>query len=189
MSFLCCNCRGMGNPRSVWALRHWGATLSPNIVFLSETMISREHAESLRWKLGFSNAFGVDSVGNSGGLCLFWKNESIDFSLVSFSKNHICGDVVKEGAAPWRFVGIYGCPDSSNKYRTWELIRKLCEESDKPILLGGDYNEILAYEEKEGGAESERRDMGCFREVVDECGIRDLGYKGQWFTWGERKYS
>ncbi|KAK1390808.1 hypothetical protein POM88_018986 [Heracleum sosnowskyi] len=159
MSYLCWNCRGMGNPRSVQALRHWSATLSPHIVFLAETMISKEHVRVTKMEI------------------------SIDFSLVSCSKNHICWDVVKKGVAPWRFVGFMVWPDSSNKYRTWELIRNLCEESIKPILLGGDYNEILVYEEKEGGADRERREMGCFREVMDECGIGDLGFKGQWFTW------
>lgn len=35
------------------------------------------------------------------------------------------------------------------------LIRHLCDETEVPILFGGDFNEILSYEEKEGGMDSE----------------------------------
>ncbi|KAL2923025.1 Tol-Pal system protein TolB [Bienertia sinuspersici] len=39
-----------------------------------------------------------------------------------------------------------------------------------PILFRGDFNKILTWGEKEGGAS-------------DECELWDLGYIGQWFTW------
>ena len=44
--------------------------------------------ESVKVKLGFSSKLVVDSVGNSGGLCLLWS-DSIDVSLLSFSQFHI----------------------------------------------------------------------------------------------------
>lgn len=35
----------------------------------------------------------------------------------------------------------------------------LCEETTLPILFGGDFNEILSYDEKEGGANRVCREM------------------------------
>lgn len=122
-------------------------------------------------------------MGRSGGLCIYWKNDTIDFSLESFSHNHICGDVVSRGGVRWRFCGIYGWSEESNKYLTWELIRRLCAECDGPIVFGGGFNEILPYGEKEGGAERDRRAMRDFREVVDDCDLHDLRFVGQWYTW------
>ncbi|XP_021736509.1 uncharacterized protein LOC110703057 [Chenopodium quinoa] len=98
------------------------------------------------------------------------------------STNHICGDM-NNGDKRWRFVGIYGWPEESNKHQTWRLIHHLCEGADCPIVLGGDFNEILSSEEIEGGADRERREMQSFRDVMDLCELRDLGYKGQWWTW------
>lgn len=123
---------------------------APDLVFVSETMIIKAAAEQVKRRIGYSNAVGVASMGRSRGLCLFWQVDRVQFDLISFSSHHICGDV-KKGGLSWRFVGIYGWADTSNKYRTWELIHQLCEDVTIPILLGGDFNEILSHDEKEGG--------------------------------------
>lgn len=115
-------------------------------------------------------------------MCLYWREE-INFTLHSLSQNHICGDIKSDGNGTWRFVGIYGWPESENKHKTWNLIKQLCEESDIPLIFGGDFNEILSYEEKEGGADILRQEMKQFRAAIDECGLRDLGFEGQWYTW------
>ncbi|KAL2930942.1 hypothetical protein RDABS01_036352 [Bienertia sinuspersici] len=72
--------------------------------------------------------------------------------------------------------------ESGGKYKTWELIRNLYNENI-PMLFGGFYNEILNQMEKEGGAETTRREMSKFREVMDEFNLQDLGYSGSWYTW------
>lgn len=182
MNTLAWNCRGLGNPRAVGALRQWCFDLAPDLLFLSETMIHNSFAENKKSRLGFNYAFGVSSIGKAGGLCLYWNSNNISFDLVSYSQNHICGNVVSDGVS-WRFVGIYGWPGSSGKHKTWLLIRDLCANYDGPILFGGDFNEILSYDEKEGGADSERRAIFDFRDTLDECCLRDLGFEGQWYTW------
>ncbi|KAL2929332.1 hypothetical protein RDABS01_034743 [Bienertia sinuspersici] len=69
------------------------------------------------------------------------------------------------------------------KHKTWNLIKHLCREGGIPILFGGDFNEILSYDEKEGGVNSMRKEIDHFRGVIDECELQDLGYSGQWYTW------
>ena len=66
-------------------------------------------------------------------MCICW-NDTVSFSLVSFSQNHICEDVVSRGEVQWRFIGIYGWPEEANKHHTWELVRSLCENSIFLIL-------------------------------------------------------
>ena len=97
MNLMCWNCRGMGNPWSVRRLRKWSALYAPDIVFVSETMISKAAAEMVKERIGYTNAIGVASTGRSGGLCLFWQEDKVQFELVSFSSHHICGDVTKGG--------------------------------------------------------------------------------------------
>lgn len=53
--------------------------------------------------------------------------------------------------------GNHGWPEAANKFKTWELLRQLCGDYEGPVLSGGDFNEILDYEEKEGGSNLERR--------------------------------
>ena len=186
MNLMCWNCRGMGNPWSVRRLRSWSNIYAPDLVFVSETMVSKAAAEQVKERIGYSSAVGVASTGRSGGLCLFWQEDRVNFDLISFSNHHICGDVKKRDLT-WRFVGIFGWADASNKYRTWELIHQLCEEVTIPILLGGDFNEILSQDEKEGGSTREMREVENFRALMDRWSLRDLGFVGQWWTWERGK--
>lgn len=105
MNTLCWNCRGLGNPRAVNALRKWCAMYAPKLVFVSETMINSSMAENNKTKLGFNCSFGVSSIGKAGGLCVYWNSDDISFDLVSFSQNHICGEVT-EGGVSWRLWGF-----------------------------------------------------------------------------------
>ncbi|KAL2895133.1 UDP-N-acetylmuramoylalanine--D-glutamate ligase [Bienertia sinuspersici] len=126
-------------------------------------------------RLGFQGAFGVSSQGNSGGLCVYWRDEA-NFTLVSYSHLHICGDVRSKCGGEWCFVGIYGWANVKDKHKTWKLIQHLYEDSNKPILFGGDFNEILRREEKDGGSEATRREILHFRQVMDDYELRDLGF-------------
>lgn len=51
--------------------------------------------------------------------------------------------------------------------------------------MGGDFNEILSYEEKEGGADSERRAIEGFRDILYDCDIRGNG-GARWHLWYEK---
>ena len=90
-----------------------------------ETKISGKRTEKLCNALGFHGSFGVDSVGLSGGIGLFWKND-VSVDLIFFGSNHI--DVIvsmRDGSQPWRFTGIYGEPRRENRYQSWTLLRRL----------------------------------------------------------------
>lgn len=158
----------MGNSWLVRQLRKWSSIFDPDIIFLSETMVNKQVAEAIKDCIGHRNAFGVASRGKAGGLCILWR-EDVSFSLVSYSNHHICGDV-GEGDKKWRFVGVYGWAKEEEKYRSWNLIRYLCEESSLPM------RRILSYEEKEGGDDRVRREMAAFRDTVDDLSLHDLGY-------------
>lgn len=50
-------------------------------------------------------------------------------------------------------------------------------------MCASDFNEILLFLEKLGGAPRSETVMREFREVVNDCGFMDLGYVGKKFTW------
>ena len=83
----------------------------PSLVFLSETRLSDKRAQDLKFRFGFSNAFGVKSEGLSGGLVLLWNNDSA-VSLNSYSQSHIDVFVQNDllGEREWRFTGFYCHP-------------------------------------------------------------------------------
>ena len=88
MNLLGLNCRGCGRLETVQEISSLVQLHRPALVFLSETKLPETRAKELRFRLGFQNAFAVKSEGLSGGLALYWNNEST-VSLKSFSKTHI----------------------------------------------------------------------------------------------------
>lgn len=55
-------------------------------------------------------------------------------------------------------------------------------------LCFGDLNEILHLDEKNGGNDKEVSMIGDFREVVQDCNLRDLSYLDHFFTWSNRRF-
>jgi hypothetical protein len=87
------------------------------------------------------------------------------------------------GVSQWRLTGFYGEPSGKNKYKSWEYIRQLNIEFDLPWIILGDFNEILYAHEKEGGNMRPPGMTQNFRQCLSECGLEDLGYIGDIFTW------
>ncbi|KAL5859572.1 hypothetical protein ACOSQ4_000868 [Xanthoceras sorbifolium] len=55
-------------------------------------------------------------------------------------------------------------------------------------MIGGDFNEILRGDEKEGGVIRAGSAMDRFRKVVDSCNLLDMGFSGSKFTWCNRQF-
>lgn len=51
----------------------------------------------------------------------------------------------------------------------------------------GDFNELLFHHEKNGGKPRLERQLSDFREFIEECDLRDLGYSSNKYTWCYRR--
>ncbi|KAL0367153.1 UNVERIFIED_CONTAM: hypothetical protein Sradi_3605400 [Sesamum radiatum] len=96
--------------------------------------------------------FGIEVTprGRSGGLMLLW-DKNLTVQIHSYSTDYIdvdiYGDEVSEG---WRFTGFYGNPEVARRKASWERLFRLSQESTKPWLCSGDFNEVLFQHEKMG---------------------------------------
>jgi hypothetical protein len=187
MSILSWNCRGLGNHRSVRDLCRLVKEKRPSLVFLMETKMLSKCLEKIRLKIGFGNVFGVDSVGRSGGLALFW-NDSLSVEIQNFSRRHINAIVGADGRNQlWKFTGFYGNSKPWKRKEGWDILRHLNTLSPSAWLCVGDFNEILCDSEKFGAAARPRWQMTNFRDMVDSCHLLDLGFSGPTFTWCNRQ--
>ena len=186
MSTLSWNCRGLGNHRTVQALRSTVEKEVPILVFLMETKIPRKQQHKMKEiqnSIGFTQGLIVPSEGRSGGLALLWKPETF-VNIRGYSKWFIDAEVVCGNVqGSWRFTGFYGQPDTSKREETWQILEAFGHSNVLPWLCIGDYNEILSNSEKLGGQLRPARQMDRFREIVDLCQFRDLGYTRARYTW------
>lgn len=79
-------------------------------------------------------------------------------------------------------MGFYGNPITANREHSWALLKHLCLKMDLPWICVEDFNEIVKVGEKMGGAPRRERLMVEFREALDFCGFRDMGFVGSPFT-------
>ena len=111
---------------------------------------------------------------------LFWKK---DLQVLSSSNNHIDTLINRGKENVWRFTSFYGAPETQLRVEYWDLLRELNNRVSVLWLYGGDFNELLKSNEKLGSRLQPYNQMQKFREVLDECGLFDLGFEGSKFTW------
>ena len=104
MNLLCWNCRGLGNQPTEQELGDMIRAQDPSVVFLAETWLDKARLEEVRVRLNLGGMIEVCRETRGGGIVIFWK-KGIDFSLDTFSPNHIDGIVNKGTEDEWRFTG------------------------------------------------------------------------------------
>ncbi|KAL9690120.1 hypothetical protein QQ045_010515 [Rhodiola kirilowii] len=139
--------------------------------------------EWIHKELGFWHGFVVESWGRSRGFGLWWKDDD-GVTIRSYSDLHI--DAVLERSRSFRFTLFYGHAVTSKREETWDLLRRLKEQSGKPWIVVGDFNEVLFGWEVNGRTIRGEWQMRKFREVLQDCGLFDLSFKGPQFTYLNR---
>lgn len=115
-------------------------------------------------------------------MAIFWK-EGCDFSIDTYSSNHIDAIVNKGKEDELRFTGFYGEPDTNNRHESLAKLRRLKSKLTIQWLYAGDFNEIAKADKKLGERLRPVKHMKAFRDVLDECGFKDLGFVGGKYTW------
>ncbi|KAL2933374.1 Unconventional myosin-XVI [Bienertia sinuspersici] len=107
----------------------------------------------------------------------------LGWNWVLVEGSHLAEILDQENKPKWTAIGIYGWPESSNKHKTLVLMNRLKEQCTTPCIMFGDFNEVVSMAEKEGGDVRKESQMDAFRGAINDCNLRDLGYRGSCFTW------
>ncbi|CAM9000895.1 unnamed protein product [Rhodiola kirilowii] len=178
------NCRVLGRPRTVRALKEAIRVFRPQVVGLMETKKRTVGWDRVKMELGFQNCFVVGREGLSGGMAVLWNSEA-ELEIISFSKSHV--NAVLQGKDKFRLTLFYGEPVCSNRKRSWELLSRLCMQSDLPWVVMGDFNEIVCLKEVWGRGGHSNWQINNFRQALDDCQLSDLGFIGSPFTYSNRR--
>jgi hypothetical protein len=151
-------------------------TVSPKIVFISETRQQSNRVRNLKSRLAMDNCFLVDGKVKGGSLALYWDN-SIKLSIVSYGMHHI-DTLIWDGDhhASWRETFVYGEPRVQDRHNMWKLLERLKPCSYAPWLVIGDFNEVMWNFEHFSSHMHPARQMLDFHEVLSHCDLHDPGF-------------
>ena len=156
-------------------------------MFLCETRQSAKKVSRLRSRLGLRDFCGVDSVGQSGGLTLFW-NEQLSVEIKEKKERFIDAHIRASSTDPfWHLTCVYGEPRTENRHRMWTILSDIRASSDLPWMLMGDFNEAMWQCEHLSVTPCPASQIAAFREVVQDCELHDLGFAGAPFTYDNRR--
>ncbi|KAL9666159.1 hypothetical protein QQ045_000483 [Rhodiola kirilowii] len=96
-------------------------------------------------------------------------------------------DVLVKGKNEFYLTLFYGWPRVQDRKESWSLLRRLRKESSKAWLVMGDFNKITFSREMERKRPRQKWQMTNFRCCLDDCDLMDLGYKGERFTYSNRR--
>lgn len=148
-----------------------------------ETKNKRDILEKIRRRLHFSNGSYVDPIGLSGGLALWWK-DGVDVD-VHFKSRNLFKCIIKwpSISSRWLCSFVYAPPNWQQRVVFWDKLRRISEENKFPWLCVGDFNEVGSIWEKQGDNVCSRSRIEQFQQLMSDCELIDLEFKGQGYMW------
>lgn len=86
----------------------------------------------------------------------------------------------------WECIVVYGFNHCQERASLWQALCEISDRSHKPWLVWGDFNNILAPEERVGSIVSSN-EFREFKNCLAHCGSYDLKSKGCYFTWNNKQ--
>ncbi|KAL1190944.1 hypothetical protein V5N11_020917 [Cardamine amara subsp. amara] len=156
-----------------------------DFMFLLETKNSSNHVLGRQRELGYDKAHIVDPEGLSGRLALFRKASYTVEGL--HSDKRIIDVKVMLGELSFLISFVYGDPVRHLRQVVWDNLIEIGSNREDAWLVIGDLNELVDNSEKLGGPHREEASFYSFRNMIDDCGLREVQCSGNKFSWaGER---
>ncbi|KAF8379889.1 hypothetical protein HHK36_027354 [Tetracentron sinense] len=128
----------------------------------------------------------VNPLGRVGGLCVFWR-KPWSVEVIQCSRNIIHLQVKeKVRFEAWFLSLVYGLPKMSDRQHFWEGLAHSHPKGSLQLWLG-DFNEILYSYEKVSGIQKTLAQLEAFASFVWAHGLVDLGFKGNPYSWTNKR--
>ncbi|XP_061352790.1 uncharacterized protein LOC133297639 [Gastrolobium bilobum] len=158
------------------------------VAVILEPRVSGSKASRIIRSLGFSNHLTVDAHGFSGGIWVVWNIKDVVVTLISQHEQFVHCWVEFPGLKGFFWTAIYASPHVTSRQVLWEELKHIGRSMDESWLLTGDFNEIALASEKRGRGPVDINKCNLFANVLNSCGVMDLGGGGNRFTWKGPKF-
>lgn len=174
------NARGAGSEKFRTAVIDLVRMNKIDFLIICEPRVQFSKAKKTLLKLGFNEFEVREANGFSGGIWMLWNNTKVQITVVDTSFQSISVKVCCTGVQDWLLSGIYASPCNVSRSGLWSYLDNVAARFCLPWMLVGDFNELLSFSDKIGGA---RCRFGGMQDWVSRNGLIDMGYQGAAYTW------
>ena len=183
-NFLCWNCRGVSNFRTVNRVKKLLNRLNLTFICLVETRADEDRTS--RFCNKFSKRYdwaAIPARGFSGGIIILWRKGFGKITHVAFSRYALHLVITSGNPREWILSVVYNSQHIYTQHALWKSLSSIAL-LDLPWLIIGDFNAILLVSEHRGGnSSSYNAKWKLFNEFVSNNFLLDLGFLGPEFTW------
>ncbi|XP_057826906.2 uncharacterized protein LOC131038486 [Cryptomeria japonica] len=129
------------------------------------------------------------SKGASGGMGIIWNPLKVQITLLGEDKywQHCLVTSLCKNES-FNLFNVYGPSGANDKHELWALLsNKLQNITMGSCVFAGDFNAILASNEKKGGIQRIGMAQKDFQDFVDKNQLLDIVPKNGTFTWTNRR--
>lgn len=137
---------------------------------------------------GFSDMIEIPTEGQAGGMVILWDHTKVNVHSFVRRSHEISATIeVFSLHKTWVFTSIYASTDRTLRNLMWNNIVDMHSVIKGPWLLGGDFNDVLASNEKLGGRSFNKKITKILWDCINSCNLINLGFKGSKFTWSNNR--
>ncbi|KAH0712277.1 hypothetical protein KY289_008236 [Solanum tuberosum] len=155
-----------------------------SLIAILEPFSDSSHVQIFRHQLAMDYAMS----NCNGKIWLFW-NLDIDCKILDEDDQHVTCEIAhNELQTQFTTTIIYAkCKDLLRRPLWDRMLQQANDTANSPWCAVGDYNVITSMDEKLGGVPYNMRKSLEFIAVIEACGLMDLGFSGQKFTWSNKR--
>ncbi|KAG5599775.1 hypothetical protein H5410_031145 [Solanum commersonii] len=155
-----------------------------SIIAILEPFSDTTHVHTFKHQLAMDHAMS----NCNGKIWLFW-NLDVDCKVLEEDKQQITCEIAhNELQTPFTTTLVYAkCKDHLRRPLWDRLLHHANAITSSPWCAVGDYNVITFMDENLGGLPYNMKKSLEFIVVIEACGMMDLGFSGQKFTWSNNK--
>ncbi|XP_028554069.1 uncharacterized protein LOC114580488 [Dendrobium catenatum] len=182
------NCRGAKKKKASLYLKEIAKEHKVIFVGLLETKLSFIYSKEVDSLIGIGWDFNyLPSAGLSGGILVMWKSRMTSYNVIESYSQFIIGYMDIPLIVKWRIATSYGSKEVHKRRDLWNGLEPYIS-IDFPLIIGGDFNCLLAKEEKKG---VRRFIMSLgpkeMKSFFISNNLYELKFMGPMFTWSNNK--
>ncbi|XP_074278228.1 uncharacterized protein LOC141601821 [Silene latifolia] len=127
------------------------------------------------------------SLHKGGRIWLIWDPKVYEVTVYDVTTQCIHSKIMDKARkiAFWYTV-VYGLNQLNERDAIWNSLRSYHGRVTGPWLVGGDFNSVMASDERIGGAPVTNAETRPMVQAVQDCNLVDLSAQGAFYTWSNK---